>query len=187
MSHPPPDEPQPDEERAEETPAEDEAPWHSADDVVKMAREIADAYRTSGAPAAPQRRRGRPRRRTTRAQREDATPLGDFVGELVRQQGWTDQLAATRVFTDWGSIVGPEVAQHSEVVGFDDGIVRIQATSTAWARELTLLAPRLVAKLNELLGDGSVLRLDIRGPQAPSWKSGRRSVKGGRGPRDTYG
>ena len=182
MSAPPP----PDEEQPADTP-EDEAPWHSADDVVKMAREIADSYRSSGAPAAPQRRRGRARRRTARPQREDATPLGDFVGELVRQQGWTDQLAATRVFTDWASIVGPEVAQHSEVVGFDDGIVRIQATSTAWARELTLLAPRLVAKLNELLGDGSVIRLDIRGPQAPSWTRGRRSVRGGRGPRDTYG
>ncbi|OUZ12547.1 hypothetical protein BHE97_02290 [Aeromicrobium sp. PE09-221] len=176
-----------DEEWPEETQPEDEVPWHSADDVVKMAREIADSYRASGAPAAPQRRRGRVRRRATRPQREDATPLGDFVGELVHQQGWADQLAATRVFTDWASVVGPEVAQHSEVVGFEDGIVRIQATSTAWARELTLLAPRLVAKLNELLGDGSVIRLDIRGPQAPSWTRGRRSVRGGRGPRDTYG
>ncbi|WP_293780382.1 DUF721 domain-containing protein [uncultured Aeromicrobium sp.] len=165
---------------------ESEEPTRTAEDVLRLAREIADSYRTAGAPAAPRRRRPVPRR-PSRPERDDAAPVADFLGDLVRQQGWTDQLAAARVFSDWPAIVGPEVAQHCEVVDFSDGIVRIQATSTAWAKELTLLAPRLVAKLNEMLGDGSVLRLDIRGPQAPSWKKGRRSVRGGRGPRDTYG
>ncbi|RLV57292.1 DUF721 domain-containing protein [Aeromicrobium phragmitis] len=163
----------------------DETP-RSPDDVLRLAREIADSYRTGGVPMAPRRRRPGPRR-SARPEREDATPVSDFLGDLVRQQGWSDQLAATRVFTDWPAIVGPEVAQHCEVVDFTDGVVRIQATSTAWAKELTLLAPRLVAKLNDLLGDGAVIRLEIRGPQAPSWKKGRRSVRGGRGPRDTYG
>ena len=30
-------------------------------------------------------------------------------------------------------------------------------------------------------------RVEIKGPAAPSWKHGRRSVRDGRGPRDTYG
>lgn len=164
---------------------ESSEPQISAEEVVRRAREIADSYRRSGAPA-PKRPTGRRRRKPTRPRREDASPLADFVSELVDEQGWTDQLAATRVFTDWAAVVGPEVAQHCEVTDFSDGIVRVQATSTSWAKELTLLAPRIVGRLNELLGDGSVLRLDIRGPQAPSWVRGRRSFKG-RGPRDTYG
>jgi predicted nucleic acid-binding Zn ribbon protein len=48
------------------------------------------------------------------------------------------------------------------------------------------MAPQLVAVLNEALGQGSVTRVQVIGPQAPSWKKGRRSVPG-RGPRDTYG
>ena len=55
------------------------------------------------------------------------------------------------------------------------------------------LSPKLVdqvldeiARLNRELGDQTVLRVDFRGPQAPSWKKGPRSVQG-RGPRDTYG
>jgi len=164
---------------------EEQTPDVSADDVIRRAQEIADAYRRGGSPAR-RRSTGRKRRQSSRPGREDPVPLADFVGELVNEQGWTDQLAATRVFTDWASIVGSEVAQHCEVTDYSDGIVRVQASSTAWAKELTLLAPRLVAKLNELLGDGSVLRLDIRGPQAPSWSKGRRSFKA-RGPRDTYG
>lgn len=156
------------------------------DDVLRLAREIADAYRNGSAP--PPRRR-RPLRRTgppRRAGREDAVAVGDVLGELVQNQGWNDRLAASRVFSDWAAIVGPEVAQHCKVDRFTDGVVHLETTSTAWAKELRLLAPRLVAKLNAELGDGQVLRIDVRGPQAPSWKKGRRSVKG-RGPRDTYG
>jgi predicted nucleic acid-binding Zn ribbon protein len=50
-----------------------------------------------------------------------------------------------------------------------------------------LLAPALVRRLNEELGDGTVLRVQVLAPNAPSWRKGRRSVRGGRGPRDTYG
>ena len=49
------------------------------------------------------------------------------------------------------------------------------------------MAPQLVAKLNEQLGDGTVARVKVLGPDAPTWKKGRLSVRDGRGPRDTYG
>lgn len=158
----------------------------SDDDVLRLAREIADAYRT-GTPTEGKKRRPQRRRNPQRRPgREDAVALGDVLGEMVQNQGWTDRLAASRVFSDWASIVGPEVAQHCRVDHFTDGIVYLEADSTAWAKELKMLAPRLVARLNDELGDGQVLRIDVRGPQAPSWKRGPRSVKG-RGPRDTYG
>ncbi len=156
------------------------------EDVLRLAREIADAYRNGATPATSKRRPVRKRPTARRAGREDAVALGDVLGELVANQGWNDRLAASRVFTDWATIVGPEVAQHCHVQEFADGIVHLRTDSTAWAKEIKLLAPRLVAKLNEELGDGQVLRIDVKGPQAPSWKKGPRSIKG-RGPRDTYG
>jgi predicted nucleic acid-binding Zn ribbon protein len=45
----------------------------------------------------------------------------------------------------------------------------------------------LVRRLNEELGHGTVTVIEVLGPNVPSWKKGRRSVRGGRGPRDTYG
>ena len=155
-------------------------------DALRLAREIADSYRTTKGPG----KNPRPRSKTAkpaRPQRDEPSQLGDVLGELVHQQGWTEKLAAQRVFTDWPKIVGAEVAQHSEVIAFDDAEVEVRTDSTAWATQLRLLAPRIVAKLNEEFGDGSVLRIVVRGPQAPSWKKGIRSVKGARGPRDTYG
>ncbi|MET1004164.1 MAG: DUF721 domain-containing protein, partial [Propionibacteriaceae bacterium] len=40
---------------------------------------------------------------------------------------------------------------------------------------------------NDKLGDGTVSRVTVLAPDAPSWKKGRLSVRDGRGPRDTYG
>ncbi|GAA1745928.1 DUF721 domain-containing protein [Aeromicrobium alkaliterrae] len=161
------------------------------DDPLRLAREMAESYRAAEPGQVP-RRRPRPKRRPQQAggqrhDRDDAVPLASALGDLVDQQGWTDQLAASRVFTDWSSIVGPDIAQHSLVDGYADQVVSVRTDSTAWRKELQLLAPRIVARLNDELGQGSVIRIDVRGPEAPSWKHGKRAVRGGRGPRDTYG
>lgn len=155
-------------------------------DALRLAREIAASYRTSKPTGKTPKTRARPTK-SARPNRDEPSALGDVLGELVNDQGWTEKLAAQRVFTDWPKIVGAEVAQHSEVIAFEDGEVEVRTDSTAWATQLRMLAPRIVAKLNEEFGDGSVIRIVVRGPQAPSWKKGLRSVKGARGPRDTYG
>jgi len=63
----------------------------------------------------------------------------------------------------------------------------VTADSTAWATQLRLLAGDLVRRLNAELGDGTVTRVKVRGPGAPSRRPGEWRVRGGRGPRDTYG
>lgn len=161
-------------------PEQDPAP-----DPLALARRIADAYR-DGPPARPTSRR-RPPPSPRRGAREDPVPLTDVLGDLVRAEGWEVRLSEQRVFSDWAGIVGPEVAEHTTVTELTDAVLHVRCDSTAWATQLRLLAPRLVAKLNEELGHGTVLRIEVTGPRAPSWKRGARSVRGGRGPRDTYG
>ena len=53
--------------------------------------------------------------------------------------------------------------------GYDEEerVLTVRCDSTAWATQLRLLAPRLVARLNEDLGQGTVALLKVRGPQAP--------------------
>ncbi len=157
-------------------------------DGLDLARDIADGYRGT-APKQPPRRTRRPGAPppAKRASKDDPEPLSQFLGKLIADQGWEDNLSAQRVFTDWSRIVGDEVAQHCSVIGYEDGQVEIEADSTAWATQLRLLAPRIVAKLNEELGHGSVVRLDIHGPKGPSWVKGKRTIRNSRGPRDTYG
>ena len=171
----------------DETPS-DQTPTHDPRGL-DLARGIADAYRNLAARKPPSKKRGVGRKRPDPRATEgnDPTPMSSLVGRMIEDNGWEEDLAAHRVIGDWARVVGPEVAQHCSVQSYVDGEIEIQADSTAWATQLRMLSPRIVAKLNAELGDGSVVRLNILAPRGPTWKSGRRSIRGARGPRDTYG
>jgi predicted nucleic acid-binding Zn ribbon protein len=110
-----------------------------------------------------------------------------MVDKLVGDQGWELELRMRGVFARWAELVGDEVAARSTPVSFVEGRRVVRTESTAWATQLRLLAPTVVRRLNEELGHGTVLVLDVLGPHGPTWKKGPRSVRDGRGPRDTYG
>ncbi|QLQ09109.1 MAG: DUF721 domain-containing protein [Nocardioidaceae bacterium] len=119
----------------------------------------------------------------------DPQALDSTIGRLVAEQGWASEIRVHGVFTQWARIVGVEVAQHCrpETFDADAGKLIVRTDSTAWATNLRLLAPTVVKRLADELGDGVVMIVEVLGPAAPSWKKGPRSVRDGRGPRDTYG
>ncbi|MBW9207717.1 DUF721 domain-containing protein [Mumia sp. zg.B53] len=172
-----------------ETPGGEE---HQADGI-ELARSIARAYRSVG-PAAPRGGRGGPRRRPRRppsasgAHPDDRDPqlLESTLDRLVSEHGWDTEVAVHGLFGRWAEIVGAEIAEHCRPDRYEDGQLWVQADSTAWATQLRLLAPNVVGRLNERLGHGTVVRINVRGPQGPSWGKGALRVRG-RGPRDTYG
>jgi len=117
----------------------------------------------------------------------DPQLLDSTIGRLIAEQGWGTDVRVHGVFSRWDGIVGREVAQHALPEAFADGRLVVRTDSTAWATQMRLLAPTVVRRLNEELGDGTVTVIDVQGPHGPSWKKGLRSVRDGRGPRDTYG
>jgi predicted nucleic acid-binding Zn ribbon protein len=117
----------------------------------------------------------------------DPQPVGSVLAGYVEDRGWQLPLAEARVFADWAGLVGADVAAHSTPVALHGGELKVSAESTAWATQLRLLAVTLLARLVAELGPGVVTRLNIIGPVGPSWKHGGYSVRGTRGPRDTYG
>ena len=117
----------------------------------------------------------------------DPQRIGDVMADYSGDLGWDRPLAEARVFAQWPAIVGEDVAAHCSPAALRAGELRIAAESTAWATQLRMLAATLLARIVAELGPDVVTRVVVTGPVAPSWKHGRRSVQGGRGPRDTYG
>jgi predicted nucleic acid-binding Zn ribbon protein len=117
----------------------------------------------------------------------DPQPLGAAMERLVDSKGWTTEVNVRSLLARWAALVGPVNAAHSHPESYTDTVLTVRTDSTAWATQLRLMAPQLVAMLNAALGDGTVTRVTVKGPDGPSWKKGRLSVRDGRGPRDTYG
>jgi predicted nucleic acid-binding Zn ribbon protein len=156
---------------------------------LELAQTVA---RSLGAQARRQRRAKPPRPVApqvsgARADDRDPKPLSDAVERLVESKGWTTEINMHTLLARWGLLVGAANAAHSSPEGYTATVLTVRADSTAWATQLRYMAPQLVAMLNEQLGDGTVTRIKVLGPDAPSWKKGPRSVRDGRGPRDTYG
>ena len=143
------------------------------------ARPPGDTAAASGGTRPPGPPVGRPRR-------DDPQRLGQAIGGLLDQHGWQQRAAIGSVFGRWAEIVGPDLAAHTRPDSFADGELTVTADSTAWATQVRLLAPQLVRRLAAELGDGTIRRVKVRGPEAPRRRGGWR-VPGGRGPRDTYG
>ena len=159
-----------------------------ASQVAHRARSVLPPPRKNTPAKAPKRRPVDPDTRSgARPDPRDPQLLGAALGCVMDERGWTREVNLRTVLAKWASVVGADVAAHSQPTAYADGVLTIGAESTTWASALRQLAPRLVAQLNENLGDGTVVRVVVNGPTAPSWKHGPRSVRDGRGPRDTYG
>jgi predicted nucleic acid-binding Zn ribbon protein len=156
-----------------------------------VARSLARGRRTGRPRPGSRPRRTDPQASGAHPDDRDPQTLDSTIGRLVAEQGWGTDVRVHGVFARWDAIVGRDVAQHARPLSFTreerGGRLLVQTDSTAWATQMRLLAATVVRRLNEELGEGTVAVIDVQGPVGPSWKKGRRSVRDGRGPRDTYG
>lgn len=117
----------------------------------------------------------------------DPQPLSSVFNEIIANRDWKQGIAEGNLFSEWEKIVGSDVAQHASPLTLLEGKLTIQTTSTAWATQLRLISADLLKTIRDSAPGALVDELVILGPHAPSWKRGLRTIRGSKGPRDTYG
>ena len=152
------------------------------DPAVGALRRIRAAVRAGVTPKPRERKQTKPAATGGR----DPLMVGDAVQEFLVTHGLDQRQQVARVLEGWSGLVGPDVAAHVVVEGFEEGNLLLRADSTTWANQMRLLQATLERRLLEELGEGAVRTITVLGPEAPSWRYGMRRVQG-RGPRDTYG
>jgi hypothetical protein len=108
------------------------------------------------------------------------------MDSLIQSFGWQSKVAEGELFSNWKDLVGDRVAENSFPEDLSKGVLTVRCKSTAWATQLRIMGRDILVKISEKLPDLEVKELRFIGPQAPSFKSGYRTVPG-RGPRDTFG
>jgi predicted nucleic acid-binding Zn ribbon protein len=122
-----------------------------------------------------------------RSELGDPKNIGAILNELIDTRDWRQGVAEGNLFSDWKEIVGADIAEHSTPVTLFEGKLTIQTTSTAWSTQLRLMQSDLLKTIRQSAPGALVEELSIIGPHAPSWKRGLRTIRGARGPRDTFG
>ncbi|MCW2561069.1 MAG: hypothetical protein JWP55_5033 [Mycobacterium sp.] len=133
---------------------------------------------------------GRPGRRRTWSgpgpDSRDPQAFGAATMDMARSRGWAPRVAEGSIFGQWSTVVGDQIAEHANPSSLREGVLTVEAESTAWATQLRMVQAQILAKIAAAVGDGVVTSLKIVGPTAPTWRKGRYHIAG-RGPRDTYG
>ncbi|MFE2095728.1 MULTISPECIES: DUF721 domain-containing protein [unclassified Streptomyces] len=168
------------------------SPEPSGVDLARVALRAAKEQARARGDAARQKkqaRRGGGLRSGARADGRDPMALGAAINRLLNERGWETPAAVGGVMGRWPQIVGEDLAKHCVPQRYDEDerVLSVQCDSTAWATQLRLLAPTLVARLNEDLGHGTVRLLKVNGPGGPARRYGPLRAPGSTGPGDTYG
>ncbi|QFR02775.1 DUF721 domain-containing protein [Streptomyces phaeolivaceus] len=156
--------------------------------ALRAAKEAARA-RGEATQQKKQARRGGGLRSGARADGRDPMPLGPAINRLITERGWETPAAVGGVMGRWPQIVGDDLARRCvpERYDEDERVLHVRCDSTAWATNVRLLAPQLVARLNEDLGHGTVRLLKVHGPAGAARRYGPLRAPGSTGPGDTYG
>ncbi|WP_427152503.1 DUF721 domain-containing protein [Streptomyces sp. TRM70308] len=96
----------------------------------------------------------------------DPLPLGAALERLTVERGWEMPMAVGGVMGRWEHIVGEKNAEHCRPERYDEDsrVLTVRCDSTAWAAELRRLAPQLVRRLNDDLGQGTVTLIKVLAP-----------------------
>ncbi|GHH82555.1 MULTISPECIES: DUF721 domain-containing protein [Streptomyces] len=156
--------------------------------ALRAAKEAARA-RGDAAQQKKQARRGGGLRSGARADGRDPMALGSAINRLITERGWETPAAVGGVMGRWPQIVGEDLAKRCvpERYDEDERVLHVRCDSTAWATNVRMLAPQLVARLNEDLGHGTVRLLKVHGPDGSARRYGPLRAPGSTGPGDTYG
>src|ERR1700685_712710 len=110
---------------------------------VDLARELYKSWRSNS-----RRNRSGERTETTRSAIEDPQTLNSILSELVTTRDWLQGIAEGSLFVDEISVVGPDVGAHCTPISLVDGLLTVQASSSAWATQLTLINSDLLKTIS---------------------------------------
>lgn len=167
-------------------------PRHSGLDLARVAlRAAKERARERGADIRQRQQvwSGAGPRSGARRDGRDPMLLGMALERLKTERGWEMPMAVGGVAGRWPDIVGEKNAEHWQPDGYDEEsrVLAVRCDEAAWATELRRLAPTLVRRLNEELGQGTVRAIKVIPPGGGVRRYGSLRVPGTGGGGGSWG
>ena len=88
--------------------------------------------------------------------------VADSLDPLLRRLGGGSAVATAKVFAGWESAVGAAVAAHARPVALRGTTLVVGVDAPAYATQLRMMTPQLLARLAELVGPTAVDGVEVR-------------------------
>jgi predicted nucleic acid-binding Zn ribbon protein len=74
---------------------------------------------------------------------------GEALDRFLAKAGLAKRVAQAAVIEEWPTLVGPQIAAVTRAESVSaDGVLRVMVSTAAWANELSLMTPKIMARLN---------------------------------------
>jgi predicted nucleic acid-binding Zn ribbon protein len=89
------------------------------------------------------------RRPETQGKKRPLTPLAQVLEEYLQASGLGKGVERAEVVQRWAELVGPQIAAVTQAESVSpDGVLRVRVATAPWASELSLMTPRILARVN---------------------------------------
>ncbi len=83
------------------------------------------------------------------SKKRSPSPIADALASYLRNSGFSKRLQQAGIIEEWAALVGPQIAAVTAPESVtQDGLLRVRVATAAWANELSLMSPRILARLN---------------------------------------
>lgn len=82
--------------------------------------------------------------------------LSTILTQRLAALGLTKRVKAHQAVTLWPKVVGEKIAAESQAVRIEEGKLVVRVPKSVWRQELINLKPRLIAKINAVIGQAVV-------------------------------
>ncbi len=77
------------------------------------------------------------------------TPLAEALNRYLKRAGLSRRVGQAGVIEAWPELVGPQIAKVTAAESVTaDGVLRVRVATAAWAAELSMMTPQILARLN---------------------------------------
>jgi len=102
-----------------------------------------------------------------------AARAGSIIQQLFEARGMERKLREYRAWEIWEQVVGAQIASHARPLRLRDGVLEVRVDQPIWMQQLRLMAPQILAKLNQTLGEELVREIywrrgTLKPAEAPS-------------------
>jgi len=99
--------------------------------------------------------------------------IESVVEAALAKLGIAERVKRAEVVAEWRRLVGPHIADVAQAVGVKGETLFVAVESAAWRNELSLMRPKLLAKLNAGRREGRIERIVfLQGSGSPEGADG---------------